>query len=283
MIRRVLVTGGTGFIGNYVIQDLLRRGLQVIVTSSSRFRAKNQVWFSKVEYIEHDIYQNCSQNLFHKFQAPDSVIHLAWGNLKDFKSQSHLDSELPNHLRFLKNLLEHGLKDLTCAGTCLEYGLQEGSLDEEKESKPILAYAKAKDLLRSELEKECLLHSCSLKWLRLFYMHGSGQNEKSILAALDRALDSHEKSFNMSAGEQVRDYLPVETVAGLINSCALQTYIEGIINVSSNQPTTVRALVESYLIKRDRQIHLNLGFYPYPEYEPFQFWGNNSKLKKIKK
>jgi len=61
----------------------------------------------------------------------------------------------------------------------------------------------------------------------------------------------------------------------------LQKKITGIINCSSNQPITVKSLVEKYLAERGKQIQLNLGYYPYPDFEPMEFWGDNTKLKQI--
>ena len=55
----------------------------------------------------------------------------------------------------------------------------------------------------------------------------------------------------------------------------------GIINVSSAQPITIKKLVENYIKNQGANISLNLGHYPYNDYEPFAFWGDNSKLKQI--
>ncbi len=85
----------------------------------------------------------------------------------------------------------------------------------------------------------------------------------------------------MSGGEQVRDFLPVETVAHYLTLIALQDKVTGIINCCSGEPITVRKMVEDYLERRGRSIPLNLGYYPYPDYEPFRFWGDPSKLKSI--
>lgn len=62
---------------------------------------------------------------------------------------------------------------------------------------------------------------------------------------------------------------------------ALQNKITGIINCCSGQPNTVRELVEEYLAFRHKRIALNLGYFPYPDYEPMSFWGNLSKFNKI--
>jgi dTDP-6-deoxy-L-talose 4-dehydrogenase (NAD+) len=98
---------------------------------------------------------------------------------------------------------------------------------------------------------------------------------------LEKALANGEKVFNMSKGEQMRDYLPVEQVAENIVRIARQRNVAGIINCCSGRPVTVKAMVENYLERNGKTIALNLGYYPYPDYEPFRFWGDPSKLKTI--
>ena len=279
---KVLVTGATGFIGNYVVEGLLSREHHVIATSNNILKAKKAKWFNNVTYIQNDIYTETTEDLFKKFQKPDFTIHLAWNYLNEFKSQDHINIELPAHTSFLENLIKNGLNNLTCIGTCLEYGLQEGELSEELESKPTIAYSIAKDALRKKVELLQQKHSFSFKWLRLFYMYGKGQSPKSILSQLENTLENNELEFKMSKGEQVRDYLPVEDVAENIISIALQRKIIGIINCCSNKPVTVIQLVETYLNINNKHINLNTGFYPYNDYEPFKFWGDNTKFLKLR-
>jgi dTDP-6-deoxy-L-talose 4-dehydrogenase (NAD+) len=85
----------------------------------------------------------------------------------------------------------------------------------------------------------------------------------------------------MSGGEQLRDYLPVSTVASNIVSLSLQQSVEGIINCCSGKPISVRKLAENYIQEKGSKIRLCLGHYPYPDYEPMAFWGDNKKLNKI--
>ena len=209
------------------------------------------------------------------------MIHLAWEGLPNYKSLFHFESNLPKHCLLLKNLIENGLNDLVVTGTCLEYGMQEGSLTEEMLAQPANPYALAKDTLRKFLYELQKMHPFVLKWVRLFYLYGKGQNPNSLLSQLERALENDDKIFNMSEGEQMRDYLPVERVADYICKIALQQKISGIINCSSNEPVTVKQFVENYLQRINKSILLNLGYYPYPDYEPMSFWGDNYKLKRI--
>ncbi|MCE3226596.1 MAG: Rhamnosyl O-methyltransferase [Bacteroidetes bacterium] len=278
---KVLVTGATGFVGYYVVHKLLERKVHVVATARNSEAARQKSWYDKVTFIEHDFTKETKENLFEKFQKPDLAIHLAWGGLANFKDASHIESELPLHKAFLLNLISNGLKDLAVTGTCLEYGMQEGELSEDMDANPTIAYPIAKNELRKYTEALRQKFSFHFKWIRLFYMYGEGQTPKSIIPQLQKALRAGENVFNMSKGEQVRDYLPVESIAENIVIFAMQHEITGIINCSSNKPVTVKQLVQDYLKQHNKKIELNTGFYPYTDYEPFKFWGSDKKQKKI--
>ncbi|MEQ1675566.1 MAG: NAD-dependent epimerase/dehydratase family protein [Chitinophagaceae bacterium] len=278
---KVLVTGATGFIGNYVIGELLTRGIAVIATSTHIDKAKQKDWYDKVTYIPHTIGEETNQDLFTKFRQPDMLIHLAWKGLPNYKDLFHFEENLLPQYFFLKNLIENGLNDITITGTCYEYGMINGCLAEDMVADPANSYAIAKNSLRLFLEMLQKKQSFSLKWMRLFYMYGEGQSPNSLLEQLKKAIEHSEEVFNMSGGEQVRDYLPVEKVAANIVSAALQNETTGIINCCSNQPVTVKQLVTNYLAKTGKSIKLNTGYYPYPDFEPMEFWGDDNKLKTI--
>jgi len=281
-MKKILVTGATGFIGNYVIPQLLRQHCQVIASSSNIEKAKAASWFSEVTYIPFDLRDfKEDTNYAAYFGFPDAMIHLAWEGLPNYKAAFHVEENLPRHFAFINNLLSNGLSDITITGTCFEYGMQEGCLSESMETYPANAYAIAKDLLRRKLEKLSQQNSFHFKWVRLFYMYGTGQNPNSLLSQLDKALANGELVFNMSGGEQERDYLPVEKVAAYITRIALQNEVEGIINCCSGSPITVKDFVEKYLAENNRHIQLNLGYYPYADYEPMRFWGDDKKLKSV--
>ena len=278
---KVLVTGATGFVGYYVIHELLKRNCTVIATDINQEKATEKDWYSQIRFVEHIIGNETDENLFEKFQQPDAMIHLAWQGLPNYKSLFHFEENLPKQYFFLKKIIEGGLKDLTVTGTCFEYGMKSGCLKEDMIPEPANPYALAKNTLRLFLEELKKFSDFHFKWPRLFYLYGKGQNPKSLLAQLDIALENNDTVFNMSGGQQVRDYLPVENVAANIVSVSLQNDVTGIINCCSGNAITVEKLVLEYLAAKNKSIHLNLGYYPYPDYEPMEFWGDPQKLNYI--
>jgi dTDP-6-deoxy-L-talose 4-dehydrogenase (NAD+) len=274
---RVLVTGASGFVGNHVVRELLTCRHDVVATCNNPEKAQTYNWFDKVTYIHQDLKAEVD-DYFAFFEQPDRLIHLAWEGLPDYKSFIHLESNLLWNWLFIRNMVEHGLRDVTAIGTCLEYGLQDGKLAEDIEPRPTTAYGLAKDCLRRFIEQLAATIDFTFKWVRLFYLYGEGQNPKAILPQLDQALISGQEQFNMSKGDQVRDYLPVENVARNIVKIALQDKVTGIINCCSGLPITIKQLVENHLNRQGKSIKLNTGYYSCLDYEPESFWGDTKKL-----
>jgi len=280
---KILVTGATGFIGNHLICELLKsKSNQIVATSRSIDKARKSDWFSKVEYIEYNFNDGSGKDLFKFFGKPDQLIHLAWESLSNYNSPSHMDVIFPNHCNFIESMIAGGLIDVVVTGTCFEYGMIEGRLSEDMEIKPENPYAVAKDSLRRFIADLQNRHSFTYKWIRLFYMYGEGQSKTSLMYLLDKAIQDKDKEFNMSGGEQLRDFSPIDKVVRNISLIAKQNiYINQVVNCCSGNPISIKKLVENYLKEKKYIIKLNFDYYPYPDYEPMDFWGCDLKLKRI--
>ena len=278
---KILVTGATGFIGRHVIRQLLDLEYTVIATARSEESQEDLFEESdQVKFIPADLHTP-KGNWFTYFEEPDALIHLAWAGLPNYTDIYHFETNLPRQFRFLKNLVENGLSEMTITGTCFEYGIRSGSLTETMQTDPANPYALAKDCLRRFMEQLQNHRVFDCKWIRLFYMYGPGQRSNALIPQLDRAFANDDAVFNMSGGEQLRDYLHVKNVAEYIIKIAIQNEVTGIINCCSGTPISVRKLVEDYIESRGGDIRLNLGYYPYPTHEPMAFWGDATKLNTI--
>lgn len=275
---KIAVTGATGFIARHLL-PILKEDHEIIAVARFQESFVSFSWLDGIEKVALDV-TNPAGDVFSLLGKPDKLIHLAWGGLPNYKSLNHL-VEGAMQLLFLKNAIEGGLKDLTVIGTCFEYGMRDGKLSENDITEPTNPYGLAKDSLRKALEFLTIEKGSIFRWARLFYMYGEGQNQNSILSQLDCAIEKGDKAFNMSSGEQLRDYLPVEDVARNIALIAMQQNITGVINCCSGKPISVRKLVENRIKDKSANISLNLGFYSYTDYEPIAFWGDNSKLKRL--
>jgi len=272
---KVAVTGATGFIGRHVLAELEARSIETIALVRHPTAALDGL--SRCKTFQLDLHMTPS-NAFELMGSPDALIHLAWAGLPNYQSLHHFEQELPAHYRFLKNLIKSGLQSLIVAGTCLEYGMRSGPMSEDMEPQPGTPYGFAKDTLRRQLGFLNAFHPFQLTWARLFYLYGEGQAKSSLFPQLRAAVERGDEVFNMSGGEQLRDYLPVTEVAELLVALTLRNEGSGIVNLCSGNPVSVRQLVEGWIKEYNWSISLNLGHYPYPDYEPMAFWGAREKL-----
>jgi dTDP-6-deoxy-L-talose 4-dehydrogenase (NAD+) len=275
MASRVAVTGASGFVGRHVVEAL--RGLGATVVATSRDLARLDFLPGDVERVEVDIGR--PEGVFDRLGHPDAVVHLAWNGLPNYGALRHFEEELPQQYVFLRGLVTDGATSLLVTGTCLEYGLQSGALSENFAPAPRTAYALAKHTLHRQLELLQEQSPFSLTWGRLFYLYGEGQAPTSLWSQFRAAVARGEAEFKMSAGEQLRDFLPISKAAGHLSRLAFHHRGAGTVNICAGVPTSVRSLVEGWIADDNARINLNLGHYAYPSYEPMAFWGNADKLK----
>jgi dTDP-6-deoxy-L-talose 4-dehydrogenase (NAD+) len=274
----VVVTGASGFVGRAVLAALAARGIRPTAVTRDRRRLADLEL--DLAIVEGDI--GASDLAFiAQVARHDILLHLAWDGLPNYKSIHHFETELPAQYRFLKAAVAAGLRSIVVAGTCFEYGMQAGRLVETAPAQPTNPYGYAKDALRRQLSFLKQETPFALTWTRLFYMYGTGQNPKSIYSQLAAAVGRGDEYFDMSAGEQIRDYLPIEAIADRLARLALLGREAGIVNICSGEPRSMRGIVESWLRDNGWRITLRLGRYPYPDYEPFAFWGSAEKLHKV--
>ena len=277
---KVLVTGATGFVGRHLVAALLARGCEVRAVARNAQTAQGMPWINDVEFVSADIHAP-DLDVAALVEGIDALAHLAWPGLPNYRALFHFEHNLMADYRFIKSAVEAGVKQVLVTGTCFEYGMQSGPLSETTEPRPSNPYGLAKHTLHLFLQNLQQQRPFTVQWARLFYLHGEGQNPNSLLAALDLAIDAGEASFNMSAGEQLRDFLPIENAAGYLAAILQKTHFNGVINCASGQAVSVRSLVEQRLRERGATIQLNLGHYPYPSHEPLAFWAVTERLQQL--
>lgn len=267
--KKVIITGANGFVGQHLVPLLLDNNYEVVAIIRDHKKVAQFDWRKDVKCILLD---------FHKEdKLPMDVrgwglIHAAWQGLPNYKKLFHLEENLPFSYRFIKSLVVSGVNKVLVTGTCSEYGYQNGKIPSTTKPIPNTPYGAAKDQLRQQLEYLATVHPFCFQWARLFYMYGKGQNPNSVLSQLDAAIDKNDAVFNMSEGEQLRDYLPIEKLAKQLLDLYSSGY-EGVCNICSGKPISVRRLVEQRISESNSKIALNLGYYSYLDYEPMAFWG----------
>jgi dTDP-6-deoxy-L-talose 4-dehydrogenase (NAD+) len=270
---RIILFGSQGTLGSSLTKQLQKKKYKLLL-----FQHRKKIKENKYISIINDDIINKKKILYNK---SDILIYLAWGKLDNYFSKKHLTEELTNHYNKINKMIKLGLKNIICAGTCFEYGLQEGELSEKNLAKPVIPYAIAKDNLRKKLQLLRKKTYFKLTWLRIFYIYNNDVFNNNLWSKINIALKDKKKIFKMSSGIQKRDYVDVKKFCNYIIKIINKNKSLGIINISSGRGISIKQVVYNWKKKYKWKINFKFGELKVPKYEPANFWGCNNKLKNI--
>jgi len=274
---RIAITGASGFVGRHVLHELASRGLKATAATFRRAPAGSG---SLASMVPLDIHAP-APDPFVALGRPDLLLHFAWSGLPNYDSPHHLRSELPAQAAFLSACVRSGIKRVVVAGTCFEYGLASGEIRETQALAPVTGYGEAKARLFEHMSSLRKTNPFELAWPRLFYLFGPGQSPNSLYPQLQAAIARGDESFDMSGGEQVRDYLPIIDAARLLVDVAIAAGDIGAVNLCSGRPKRLKDQVAHWITEAGSPIRMNLGRFSYPSFEPMTFWGSRKKLDQV--
>jgi nucleoside-diphosphate-sugar epimerase len=272
---RVFVTGGTGFIGRCVVNELRGRDHEVLLLSRRRQSAREKI--RGVFVLPGDLAGIAGwADEVKKFQ-PQAAVHLAWEGLPDY-SVSPSIKNLDYGLDLVTLLAEAGCGSIIGTGSCWEYGRQTGELNEEMVPQPNNAFTAAKDALRQlggEIARE---HGTNFIWTRLFYVYGPGQREASLIPHIIGSVKEG-KNPALKAPAARNDFVYVEDVARAITAIIERQLASGVYNIGSGLATGVRRIVEIACRKLAFPCE-NGGPDAPPDSHAVDFWADIARIKR---
>jgi nucleoside-diphosphate-sugar epimerase len=278
-MKRVLLTGASGFIGRYAIPALIARGYEVhcICRSGkpdSIANEKNVIWHQGNLLQKNDI-----SDLLHAV-SPTDLLHLAW----DVTPGSYLESIynfdwVVSSLHLLKEFAESGGTRAVCAGTCFEYDLRYGyCIENLTPIFPTTYYGSCKHLFQSIGERYAVKKGFNFAWGRIFFLYGPYENPTRLVPSVIQSLLKNEPA-KLTHGNQIRDFLHVVDVADAF-AAILDSEVSGIINIGSGKPVSIRDLVMQIAQILGKEDEIRLGALPAREDEPQFVVADTSRLNK---
>ena len=175
---KILVAGGSGFIGSNLISDLVSLGNEVISISKSMPNANRKIKYAK--YILHDLEEPINKNEFKLLRNIDYLVNCS--GYIDHKSFSQGGKAIFNNhfesVHLLSNLaIDLNVKSFIQIGSSDEYGKRKCPIEESSRESPISPYSLGK-LTSTHFLQQCN-NSGILKTviLRPFLILGKGKGK----------------------------------------------------------------------------------------------------------
>jgi nucleoside-diphosphate-sugar epimerase len=241
-MKRVLVTGGTGFIGRHTLPDLVARGFDVHVAG----RSKPAPDFPPdATFHDCDLLDAGAASLLTRRVAPTHLLHLGW-----YAKPGLFWTSLEN-LRWVAASLnlylafaEAGGARAVMAGTCAEYDWSFTELDEVATPlAPRTLYGQSKHALQTLLAHAALGTSVRMCWGRVFFLYGPHEAPGRLVSDVIQAL-LERREAHCSDGTQQRDFMHVAD-AGRAFAALLDSDIAGPVNVASGVCVPVRTIIST--------------------------------------
>ena len=282
MVRssKILVAGGTGFIGSNLILDLISRGNEVISLSKN---SKKKLKTKNVEYIFHDLTKPFSEEELELLLDVDYVVNCAGyiDHASFFNGGKKVFNDHLETLYLLTNLaIKIKAKTFIHLGSSDEYGENLSPLKESIRESPQSPYALGK-LSSTHYLQQCYRQGIiNTVVLRPFLVYGERQSKERFLPYLiDNCLNDRE--FKVSSGEQIRDYLYIKDFnTALINALNNENAYGEVINIASGIPIAIKDVIKTVkeLIGGGKPI---IGGLKYRRGESMKLYANIEKAKII--
>ena len=262
-MKRVLLTGGTGFVGRQILRQLLIANCQVRMVVRGDCDAPDTVELWQTD----DLFGAPDTSLEEACRDVDTVIHAAWYTEpgKYVESPRNLDC-LTGTLRLGQAAVRSGVQRFVGVGTCFEYDVAAGFLRTTTPLAPKTLYGAAKAAAYLALSRLMANEGRSFAWCRLFYLYGEGEDPRR-LAPYIRACLAAGVQAELTSGRQIRDFLDVAEAGRRIADAALSG-VEGPLNICSGEPITVADLARRIADEFGRRDLLHFGARAEPVGEP---------------
>lgn len=271
---KLFVTGATGFVGSHFINKAQEAGHEFIAlkrsgTSYPRiFLLAEPVWLEKAL----DVVDTSD------FEGVDAVVHLAahTPNVPYDTLENCLYWNVNAVVQLIRTAYQAGVRRFIVAGSCFEYGLSAANYENipaDAPLEPVHSYPASKAAASVALIQMARELKLEFSLLRIFQVFGEGEAEGRLWPSLKKAALSGQ-DFEMTAGEQVRDFTPVEFVADeFVRTLGIEVKagVPDIRNLGTGRAQTLLEFSRFWWEKWGAPGQLKVGAVPYRDGEVMRF------------
>ncbi len=283
--KKVLVTGGAGFIGSHLVKRLVSEGANVSVLVQYKAKVNNvrlsPLW-DNVDIIEADIRNSDSLIAVNKL-SPQIIFHLAAFNHVG-RSFSNVQECFDVNAKGTANLLDcyDGYERFVYTSTSEVYGLQpsvpfvETMIPNPSSPYSVTKYAGELYSLMKQREK-----NLPISVIRPFNVFGPYQTPSAVISDLIiKALKG--ERISTTKGEQTREFNYVDnTIDGFLLAAEKKESIGQVINIGGGEEVSIANLVKKIVEYSNSSSEVGIGDIAYRPNEIWRMYADSSKAKKL--
>lgn len=232
---KIFVTGGTGFVGRYAVEELLKHGHTVLVLSRGKHKPMRRLTFLRGDLSTMAKWEGAVRRF-----KPQGALHLAWEGIPDYGPENSMRN-LAYGIDLMHLLGRIGCKKVVSTGSCWEYGAESGKVSESTRVKIMNAFTAAKSALHGIGEAIAKESGMSFVWGIIFYIYGPGQKATSLIPHLiTNKLQNIPPSVKNPNGGN--DFVYVADVARALRMLLEKKTPSSVYNLGSGKLTSVREI-----------------------------------------
>ena len=259
-MKRILVTGASGFIGRHCLAPLIERGFEVCATASRCPAGPRDgvVWYPA------DLFDDTQIGDLLKRTRPTHLLHLAWiATPGQYLTSPENLNWVVASVRLLQHFAAHGGRRIVSAGTCLEYDTAYGYCREDATpERPTTVYGACKLSWHTVLRQFAAQQGLEAAWGRVFHLYGPGEDSRRLVPSVIRSLLGGETA-RCTHGLQIRDFMHVADVAQALTTI-VDSSATGPVNVGTGQPVSIRHIVSEIAASLNAADRVEFGVLPTP-------------------
>ncbi len=264
-MKRLLITGATGFIGAHCLRAVVERGGYNEIHAVGR---SNNVDESLAVWHRADLRATSEAIRVISEVRPTHLFHLAWIATPGvyLSSPENIDWMVAS-IALVRAFAEHGGQNFLGVGSSAEYAPSEDPSEEDLTLlQPASIYGKCKVATWCATQALAQHYNFQAKWARLFLPYGPGDPASRLIPMAISALRAGQ-SLKLSHGEQLRDFVYAPDAADLLVRL-LDAESGGAFNIGSGEPRSVRSVLEAIADRFGARKCLRFGELPLREGEP---------------
>jgi len=240
-MKRVLVTGASGFVGRHCVDLLAKRGFHVHAVRNSHA----EIELPGVTWHAVDLLSSRQTRKLIRDVTPSHLLHLAWyAEPTAFWDSPQNLNWVRASLTLIEQFAQHGGQRAVLAGTCAEYDWSDGTCrEDETPLVPQGVYGACKHAVQAVTSAYADTIGLNLAWGRLFFLYGPGEPREKLVASVIQSLRRGE-SATCRHGQLMRDYLHVSDAAGAFAEL-IAGETQGAVNIGSGHGVKLGDLVRS--------------------------------------